>query len=183
MSDWAHSPKHWTSEAGAYMVTGGTYLRAHHFGGADRLTLLRDTLLQLARDYEWELQAWAVFSNHYHFIALSPERSSRLRSMIQRLHAATAVAVNRLDGSPGRKVWFQYWDTLLTYPKSYLARLNYVHNNPVHHGIVKLATDYEWCSATWFEQSADRAFYKTVSGMKTDRISVRDEFVCEASNG
>ena len=42
---------------------------------------------------------------------------------------------------------------------SLLARLNYVHNNPVHHGIVPAARQYPWCSASWFENSADRLFF------------------------
>ncbi len=87
--------------------------------------------------------------------------------------------MNDLDGEPGRKVWFQYWDTLLSFERSFLARLNYVHNNPVKHGLVKIATRYPWCSASWFEQNADRSFYNTVMNFKTDRVNVRDDFMPE----
>jgi putative transposase len=96
--------------------------------------------------------------------------------MIRTLHAETAVAVNCLDATPGRQVWFQYWDTHLTFEKSYLARLNYVHNNPVHHKLVPVATAYRWCSAGWFEQQAKPSFYKTVSGFRYDRLKVPDDF-------
>ena len=37
-----------------------------------RLEFLHDSLLGLAEEYGWNLQAWAVFSNHYHFVAMSP---------------------------------------------------------------------------------------------------------------
>ena len=72
MTDWPHSPTHRLTEAGAYMVTCGTYLKQHHFRGAERLQFLCEALLRTAAEYNWNLQAWAVFSNHYHFVALSP---------------------------------------------------------------------------------------------------------------
>jgi putative transposase len=163
-------------EGGAFMVTAGTYQKVHHFGSAERLTLLENALLTLARDHQGKLQAWSVMSNHYHFVALATEEGCALRDMIRRLHAGTAVALNRLDGAPGRKVWYQYWDTRLTSQGAYYARLNYVHQNPAHHRLVANASNYRWCSALWFERAAAPAFYRTVTAAKTDRVNVYDEF-------
>jgi len=53
------------------MVTAGTYYKAPFFRGADRLKYLCGMLLEFAEKYAWQLQAWAVFPNHYHFVALS----------------------------------------------------------------------------------------------------------------
>ena len=64
----------------------------------------------------------------------------------------------------------------LTYQRSYYARLNYVHENPCRHGLVPVASSYPWCSAAWFERTATPAFFKTVSGFKTDQISIQDDF-------
>ena len=174
--DWPHAPVHRLSEAGAYMVTCGTYMKQHFFRGEDCLRLLHDALLSLADRYEWRLQAWAVFSNHYHFVAVSPDDASNLPRLINHLHTSTASALNKLESTPGRKVWHQYWDEHLTYERSYLARLNYVHNNPVKHGLVPVAREYRWCSAAWFEQTADRAVFRVVSSFKTDGLNVRDDY-------
>ena len=176
MVDWPHAPAHRLGEAGAYIVTAGTYRKQHFFNEPQRLALLHNSLLAIAREYEWRLQAWAVFSNHYHFVALSPDNPSSLKSFVGKLHTLTAAELNTLDRCEGRKVWYQYWDSHLTYEKSYLARLNYVHNNPVHHGIVPVARQYAWCSASWFENNADRAFFNTVSSFPSDRVKVFDEF-------
>ena len=54
-------------------------------------------------------------------------------------------------------MWHNFWDTKLTFEKSYLARLNYVHQNAVKHVLVPAANQYRWCSAAWFEQTATRA--------------------------
>ena len=64
----------------------------------------------------------------------------------------------------------------LTYQNSYLARLNYVHQNPVRHGLVPVANQYRWCSASWFERTATRAQVRTVYGFKIDKVEVVDEF-------
>ena len=177
MDNWPHAPVHQLGEAGAFMVTAGTYRKEHFFKGGQRLSLLHDHLLALALRYGWQLQAWTVFSNHYHFVALSPENPASLRQFIAHLHSDTARMCNEMDGVVGRQVWFQYWDTRLTFQKSYLARLNYVHQNPVRHGLVRVSTAYRWCSAGWFEQRATPAFYKTVLRFKIDRVNVVDDFV------
>lgn len=176
MTHWPHSPLHRFPESGAYIVTAATLYKQHHFRGAEDLNLLPTHLFEKAEHYGWQLQAWAVFSNHYHFIALSPPDPINLPKMLAHLHADTARAVNRRDDVTGRKVWFNYWDTHLTYQKSYYARLNYVHGNPVRHGLVADAEAYRWCSASWFGEQAERSFVQTIRSFKTDSVRVFDEF-------
>ena len=173
---WHHCPAHLFVSNTAYIVTAGTLHKQHYFRGAERLRLLQEELFAAAAAYGWELQAWAIFSNHYHFIAHTPTDAATLKRMLQRLHSATAQAINRMDGTPGRQVWFQFWDTCLTYEASYYARLNYVHNNAVHHGLVPTAEQYEFCSAAWFASNADPAFYRRVRSYRYDKIEIEDDF-------
>jgi len=105
-----------------------------------------------------------------------PANPATLRRLIQHLHSETAREVNAADKTPARKVWYEYWDTRLTFQRSYLARLSYVHQNPVHHGLVPVAPAYPWCSASWFERTANRAFFRTVLSFTGKGIQVRDEF-------
>ena len=138
---WPHAPLHQLSQRGTYFVTAGTYLKLHHFRSRQRLRVLHRGLLTVARDFGWHLEAWAVFSNHYHFIGHSPSQAadaSNLADMLSVLHTKTARWVNHLDQAPSRKVWFNYRETRLTYQKSYLARLNYVHQNPVRPAVLAL---------------------------------------------
>lgn len=172
----APRPVHRLTEAGAYIITAGTYQRQHFFDSPERLTILHDRLLDLAQDYGCQLQAWAVLSNHYHIVTDSPDDPSMLSTMIRQLHWETAVAVNDLDGTPGRKVWFNYWDKHLTFEKSYLARLNYVHYNPQKHGLCLDAEDYIWCSASWFSKKASPSFLRTVRSFRSDRLTDPDPF-------
>ena len=127
MTNWPHAPVHRFTEPGAYMVTCGIYNKVHLLNDSERLTLVHDTLLTLAIEFGWQLQAWSVLINHYHFVGLSPEDPTTLRDFIGELHEQTAGHLNMLDHTPGRKVWFQYWDSRITFERSYLARLRYVH--------------------------------------------------------
>ena len=172
---WPHAPVHRISEQGTYVVTAGTLYKQHFFRGQERLDLLEGKLLELARQYQWHLEAWAVFSNHYHFVAHSPPRADSLKDFLRELHAETATSVNRLDGTAGRQLWFNYWETQLTYERSYLARLSYVHQSPVKHGLVPVANQYRWCSAAWFEKTATLAQVRTIYTFKIDRLRVLDD--------
>jgi len=176
---WPHAPEHRLSGAGTYFVTGRTYGRHHWFRSRNRLVVLHRGLLKVSHDFGWSLEAWAVFSNHYHFIGHSPKEkpdATTLRDMLAILHEKTARWVNQLDQSPGRKVWFNYWDTRLTHQTSYLARLNYVHQNAVKHGLVPSAHLYPWCSASWFERTATPSQVKLIYRFKTDQIHVEDDY-------
>jgi putative transposase len=164
------------SGPGTYIITAGTYRKQHFFSSDAKLDLLEGTLIEVTSELGWDVHAWAVFPNHYHLIGRSPEAGLGLERLTQLVHGRTALAVNRIDDLRGRKVWYRSWDTRLSYPASYLARLSYVHHNAVRHGLVKEPQDYRWCSAAWFERTAESAFYKTVMGMKTERIIVPDDF-------
>jgi putative transposase len=51
-----------------------------------------------------------------------------------------------------------------------------VHQNPVKHGLVKVANHYRWCSAAWFERTAAPAMVKTIYSFKTDQLKIFDDF-------
>jgi putative transposase len=176
---WPHAPTHQLSTRGTYFVTGSTYHKIHHFRSSKRLGVLHRGLLRLTGDFGWQLEAWAVFSNHYHFVAHSPPKAPDAKSlskMLSVLHAKTAEWVNALDKSSGRQVWYNFWETRLTHQRSYLARLNYTHQNPVRHGLVPVANQYPFCSAAWFERTASTAIVKSIYRFKWDRLPVPDEF-------
>ena len=95
---------------------------------------------------------------------------------LRELHSRSAIDINQMDVSKGRTVWYNFRDTRLTHQYSYLARLNYVHQNAVKHGLVPVANQYPWCSAAWFERTASAAQVKTIYGFKIDQVKVDDDY-------
>ncbi|MFC1601351.1 transposase [Candidatus Sumerlaeota bacterium] len=173
---WHHRPTHVFLPNTMYFVTAGTMNKAPFFDQPARRELLQDALHEVAVAYDWRLEAWAVFANHYHFIGLSPDRGRTLKRMIQRLHSQTSREVNRLDERRGRKVWFQYRDTCLTYENSYFARLNYVNENAVKHDMAAVAHAYPYCSASWFKAEADPTHRRKVESFRWDQLQITDDF-------
>jgi putative transposase len=173
--DWPHAPIHRLDQAGMYIVTAGTYEKQAFFKGDDRLWNLTNTLLIQAQEHGLSLQAWAAFPNHYHLIAQT-EKAASLTAFARYFHSISAKHVNRLDEAPGRKVWHQYWDTRITFQRSFLVRLHYVHTNAVRHGIVASPEIYPWCSAGWFAKTASRSFFRTVMNLSSDQVAVPDDY-------
>jgi putative transposase len=81
-----------------------------------------------------------------------------------------------MESLKGRRVWYKYWDTCLTYKTSYYARLNYVIQNPVKHKLIDNSRNYKWCSASWFSEIAEDEFKNMVYSFKMDNINIQDDF-------
>lgn len=175
MTDWPHAPIHRFGDAGVYFVTGATLYKQHFFKSPRSLDALQELLFEKAREHGVDLQAWALFPNHYHLVA-SAEKGTRLKGMLTRMYVDSAIAINRRDDAKGRQVWYQCRDSQLTYQRSWLARLKYTHENAVHHGLVANAMNYRWCSASWFASTASPAFAETVRRMKIDKLKIYDDF-------
>ena len=175
MKPWPHAPSHQVDHPGSYMVTAATLHKAKFYDTPEKLNMIERLILETFAEFEWQLQAWAVFPNHYHVIGFAPE-DPKVARLTGKLHSCASRELNRMDNKPGRKVWYQYWDSNLTFEKSYLARLSYVHRNAVHHGLVGRPEDYLWCSANWFFLNSTNAFYDTVMTFPIDTVNVADDF-------
>ena len=174
---WPHAPPHWLFNEGIYFVTASTYHREKLFDSPEKLDSVTRLLIETADRFGWSLSAWAVFSNHYHFLAESPEGNGEsLREWLSEFHRSSAIQINQINGSEGKRIWMNFRESLITHQISLLARLKYVNENPVRHGLVDVATNYRWCSAAWFEKSAPKSFRKSVERFKTDRINIEDNY-------
>jgi putative transposase len=171
-----HNPPHLFLPSAVYIVTGAILHNHPILRSDEHKSIFCDTLFERAEVLEWSLEAWAVLGNHYHFVARSPENAHTLVRLIREIHSITAIAFNRVDNTSGRKVWYNYWDSCITYEASYLSRLHYVHINPVKHGIAERAEDYPFCSYRWFLENALEEFQRSVLSQPIDRVKVFDLF-------
>jgi putative transposase len=174
--DWPHAPPHRLGASGVYFVTARTAEQRHLFDTTARLDWFMQVLFDCFAEKGWKLEAWAILSNHYHIIAHSPAGDARtLRPLLKKLHSLCTKRINVEDGTKGReRLWQNFRETHLTHQESYLARLNYVHQNPRHHGVVALASQWKWCSASAFKRAASPAWVKTIASFKFDQIAKAD---------
>ena len=174
--EYPHAPPHLFRAGASYMITGSVHRNQNLLDRPEKRAHFCRTLFERASLLGWRLEAWSVLPNHYHVIARAPDHSNSLADLIRSLHSITGRFINAFDGTPGRRVWSNYWDTCLTYERAYLARLHYVHTNPVRHGLVSRPEDYPFCSYQWFMESAVPRFRETVLSRPLDRLGIKDDF-------
>ena len=174
-TDWHHAPLHRFVPGAVHMITGATFEKQRLFHDAKRLDLFLDTLMTHFLEAGWIFHAWACLSNHYHVLAAAPEQGD-LSNFLRTFHSQLGLALNNMEAISKRQVMYQFWDRAITHESSYYARLKYVMNNPVHHGLVKNARQYRWCSADWFHRNNASSFRRRVMSYGTDRINEPDDF-------
>ncbi len=171
-----HNPPHYFVPNAMYMVTGSILHKQHLLSEDRRKEFFLQTLFKRANLLFWNMEAWSALDNHYHFVAQAPEDAMTLVKLLQQVHSITAIQFNKWDKTPGRPVWQNYWDTCITHEKSYLARLRYVHENPVKHGLVDDAINYPFCSYRWFIEQSDNDLREQVINQPIDKVNVFDDF-------
>jgi len=170
-----HNPPHLFQPSVSYMVTGAMKHKEPLLNTDDKKGKLCELLFERASILEWQLEAWSVLPNHYHFIARAPKNANTLSMLIRSLHSLSARYINSIDHRPGRQVWWNYWDRCIRDEASYLSMLHYVHMNPVKHGITHIAEDYPFCSYRWFMDHAESEFRKRVQDQPVDRLLDYDQ--------
>jgi putative transposase len=139
-----HTPAHLFRANTFYMITGATYKKEHLIHSDARKVEWRDAFLKASGMYGWDVIAWVVLDNHYHVISKSPKTSAdNLSKFVGSYHKFTSRLWNTSDKTPGRKVWWNYWDTCVRNEKDFLARLKYIFLNPVKHGLVSKPEQYK----------------------------------------
>jgi putative transposase len=140
------SPPHLFRSGATYFVTGKTLHGRPTLQAEQRRQQLIDAFRFACSRAGWGFVAWVVLNNHYHSILQAPTDSSALSRVLASVHRFTSTAWNEEEGLQGRQVWYRYRDTCLTSLGSFYARLNYIHHNPVKHGICADPARYPFSS-------------------------------------
>ena len=90
MFSWHHAPPHHFEEGQVYFVSAGMLHKKHHFSPDEHRAYQQERLLSALDRNGWLVQAWAVLSNHYHFVAETPEGVTPLGRVLRDLHSETA---------------------------------------------------------------------------------------------
>jgi putative transposase len=150
-----HNPPHRFVANTLYLLTASIYEKIHLIESSPRKVEWRDSFYEAATIYPWQIIAWVVLNNHYHAIVWSPEHAYNLSKFINSYHKFTARKWNTRDGSLGRQVWWNYWDTCIRSESDYYNRLKYVFWNPVKHGFIEKPEDYSFSN---YQEYLDRGF-------------------------
>jgi putative transposase len=145
-----HSPPHIDRPERSFIVTAACYEhKALMLEEARRLQLL-DELRQSIEASNAKIEAWVILPSHYHLL-VDTANLSELGKAIGQVHGRTSRRWNQEDDRTGRKCWFRYSDRAIRSESHYFACLNYIHANPVKHGLVEWGLDWTASSIHQFE--------------------------------
>jgi len=141
-----HNPPHLFRPNSVYMLTASTYQKENIIKSSERKNQFRDAFFKAAELYKWQVIAWVILNNHYHVMVESPENALNLTKLVASYHKFTSRLWNDADKTPGRQVWWNYWDTCIRSEKDYNNRLGYIFWNPVKHRLASTAEEYPFSS-------------------------------------
>jgi len=154
-----HSPPHFDMGTSLHHVYAACYEHAPIVGqSAERLAQCETQLLEACSLAAAETAVWCVLPNHYHLL-LRVENLKRLFEELKLFHGRTSFCWNGEDDARGRKVWTAAANRAIRSERHYWATVNYIHHNPVKHGLVENWTDWPYSSAAAFiaEMGRDEA--------------------------
>lgn len=129
------------------MITASTYKKYPYMKNDSRKEELLLSFRKACEIHQWNAIAWVVLDNHYHVMVQAPKAGAgSLPKFVSNYHKFTAKRWNDADGKHGRKIWWNYWDTCIRSEKDFIARLEYIHWNPVKHGLVDDLANYSYSS-------------------------------------
>ena len=140
-----HHPPHIFINNSWYFITAHTLGRGFPLKQIEVKMLWTKKLNDIAQEFNVSVYAYVLMDNHYHLICYFPE-STKLPKFIQRLHGSTAYEINLFDNQTGRKIWHNYWDRLIRDEVDFYTKFNYVHYNPVKHGVVSSPEKWDFSS-------------------------------------
>ena len=81
-------------------------------------------------------------------------KGSFANSVLRRWRELDAPILKRITGRNGKLHFWQVgggYDRNIYSEKEFLAKLDYIHNNPITRGLVNHPTEWRWSSARWYD--------------------------------
>ncbi len=123
---------------------------------AQTKALLLSVMREVKAEKQFSMIAYAIMDDHFHWIIqLSDADFSKI------VQSVKLRFVHRCKKQTGVKksvqLWQKrFWDHVIRDENDLHRHMDYVHYNPVRHGVVKRPLDYPWCS---FNHHVERGNY------------------------
>ena len=157
-------------EGNLYCFTLVTRGRRPLFADESARRLLRHAMDQTRRDHPWETVGMVLLPDHLHFLWELPKGDSaysqRIATIKKRFTRAYLAAGGTEASIPTgqrrlrlRGVWQQrFWEHTIRDHRDLHMHLDYIHMNPVKHGLANRPADWPWSSfhryikEQWYEE-------------------------------
>lgn len=150
---------------------GGTYFFTVNLlerSGNDLLTRniteLREAVRVVRRDFPFEIHAWVVLPDHLHCVIELPDGDAdfALRWRLIKIRFSKSLPKTELRSEARvrrgeRGIWQRrFWEHLIRDEQDFAAHMDYVHINPLKHGLVTRLADWPFST---FHRLVDEGVY------------------------
>jgi putative transposase len=168
---WTHAMSNYRraySEGGTYFFTVVTERRQAILINPDVRTALRAAIQKVRHTHPFVIDAWVLLPDHLHCIWTLPEGdfdfSTRWKMIKREVSVACAHNYQRSDLNSIRRrekhqstLWQQgFWEHLIRDEHDFQAHMDYLHFNPVKHGLSEAVIDWPWSS---FHRQVEQEIY------------------------
>jgi putative transposase len=143
-----------------YRIDGGTYFFTVNLAErqrsllTERIDSLRDAFRVVKNTHPFVIDAVVVLPEHLHAISTLPQGDDDFSLRWRQIKSAFSRAIEkdeRISNSRLRKqergVWQRrFWEHVIRYEEDFNRHIDYIHINPIKHGYVQRAADWQFSS-------------------------------------
>ena len=143
-------------EGGTYFFTVVTYQRRQIFVNESIVGELRNSIQAVRQAYPFSVEAWVLLPDHMHCIWTLPKGDNDFSKRMGMIKAGFASSAGSLfhgaeSNTPSRikhresTIWQRrFWEHEIRNEEDFIRHMDYVHYNPVKHGLVKRVCDWPY---------------------------------------
>ncbi|MEA3431302.1 MAG: transposase [candidate division WOR-3 bacterium] len=128
-----------------YFITSVTENRKKVFETEHNIKLLLDTFRYYKEKYSFDIVAYCILPDHFHWLVIPSEKAD-ISQIMKGVKGFSTRKINQINHWNGRLWQHQFLDHIIRKDEDYRKHINYIHNNPVKHGLVEDIGLYPWSS-------------------------------------
>ena len=107
---------------------------------------LRDALRATQAKHPFRHYGYVLLNDHLHLL-ISAQQGTQIPRIVGSFKQAVLARLKRLPQNIAGRAWQRrYYDHIIRDESDFARHLDYLHYNPVKHGLVEHAKDWEWSS-------------------------------------
>jgi putative transposase len=163
-------------KGGTYFFTLVTYKRIKIFTLAENVSLLRSSIKKVMHKHPFRIDAFVLLPDHLHCVWTLPQQDSDFSTrwrliksnfsrnfdqntvgwVEERIPTIEAFSASRLRKKE-KQIWQRrFWEHLIRKQQDLNRHIEYIHYNPVKHGLTKAPIEWTYSS---FQRYVDRGIY------------------------
>ena len=140
---------------GSYFFTLVTHSRRPIFINSDNVNKLKNAINKVKIKHPFSLNAMVILPDHLHCLWKLPENDKNFSRRWRLIKRYFSMEVAEKINSRGEKeVWQRrFWEHMIRDEEDWRKHMDYIHYNPVKHGLARAPKDWEYSSFNyWVEK-------------------------------